>query len=344
MAETKRPPFSALPLDPNGPPGNAWGLYGADDCLGALNLLTPAVVVSAATEIKTGERVSLDWQLTKPSRSSFGRDPFASKFINKTKPGAPHRCVNDDILTFNTQCSSQWDGLRHYGYQKAQRYYNNTTPSDLSDPAVLSIDAVAEKGGIVGRGVLLDYAAYCARHNITVDPLASSAIKVDDLQKVADEQGVAFKQGDILFIRGGYTAAYNALSPEQREAVGKREPDPALFLGVEPSATTLKWIWETGFAAVAGDMPSFEQAPLAGPHTHIGGIWKGESWEEEMQGGGLLHQWLLGGWGLPIGELFDLETLSKRCAEMKRWTFFLSSVPLKVPGGVASPPNAVAIF
>lgn len=36
-----RPPFESLPLDPNGPSGNAWGLYGASDALGALNLLTP---------------------------------------------------------------------------------------------------------------------------------------------------------------------------------------------------------------------------------------------------------------------------------------------------------------
>jgi hypothetical protein len=24
---------------------------------------------------------------------------------------------NDDVLTFNTQISTQWDGLRHYPYQ-----------------------------------------------------------------------------------------------------------------------------------------------------------------------------------------------------------------------------------
>lgn len=92
----------------------------------------------------------------------------------------------------------------------------------------------------------------------------------------------------------------------------------------------LRWIWETGFAAVAGDAPSFERAPIAGQHTAVGGVWKGETWEEEMQGGGLLHQWLLGGWGLPIGEMFDLEALSSTCQELGRWTFFVSSVPLKV--------------
>jgi hypothetical protein len=109
-----RPPFSSLPLDPDGPPGNAWGLYGDSDALGALNLLTPAVVLAAASEIRTGERVSLDWPLNKPSYPSFDRPPFESRLINRSKAGE-QRTVNDDVLNFNTQCSSQWDGFRHYG-------------------------------------------------------------------------------------------------------------------------------------------------------------------------------------------------------------------------------------
>ncbi|KAJ5087102.1 hypothetical protein NUU61_008409 [Penicillium alfredii] len=54
--------------------------------------------------------------------------------------------------------------------------------------------------------------------------------------------------------------------------------------------------------------------------------------------------WQLAGWGLPIGELFDLEHLSRACRRRGRWSFFFSSVPLKVPGGVASPPNGMAIL
>lgn len=46
----------------------------------------------------------------------------------------------------------------------------------------------------------------------------------------------------------------------------------------------------------------------------------------------------------PAGELFDLEELAAMCKELNRWTFFVSSVPLNMPGGVSSPPNAMAIF
>ncbi|WYZ35856.1 hypothetical protein EsH8_X_000503 [Colletotrichum jinshuiense] len=227
-------------------------------------------------------------------------------------------------------------------YQQAKRYYNNTTQEDLEKPENIGIDAWVEKGGIVGRGVLVDYASFCARNSIPLDAFTSSEISLKHLQQIAAEQHLVFRPGDILLIRSGFTAGYNAKDDAAQKAVAARaSPD---FLGVEPTKDVLQWIWETGFAAVAGDAPSFERAPIAGPHTAVGGAWKGEAWEGEMQGGGLLHQWLLAGWGLPIGEMFDLEALSAKCQQLGRWSFFLSSVPLKVPGGVASPPNAVAIF
>lgn len=138
---TERPPFSSLPLDPQGPPGNAWGLYGANDTLGALNILTPSTVAAAASqEIKTGLRVSLDWPLNKPAYPSFDRPSFKATREVRKAPDGKDRCVNDDHLDFNTQCSSQWDGFRHYGYQKARRFYGNVGLDQLDDPSKIGID------------------------------------------------------------------------------------------------------------------------------------------------------------------------------------------------------------
>ena len=49
-------------------------------------------------------------------------------------------------------------------------------------------------------------------------------------------------------------------------------------------------------------------------------------------------------WGMPIGEMWDLEELAEECKRQKRWSFFVTSSPLNVTGGVASPPNAIAVF
>jgi len=71
-------------------------------------------------------RISTDCPLDKFSVPFFGRAVFHQSIKNK----AP-RSVNDDTLTFNTQISSQWDGNRHYGYQKERVYFNGRTLEDL---------------------------------------------------------------------------------------------------------------------------------------------------------------------------------------------------------------------
>ena len=94
-----RPPFESLPLNKDDPPFSAWGLYGKDDQLGALNMLTPERIVEAAKEIKTGVRVGLNLPLNVlPSPPSFGRKGVHQHIISKYP-----RCVHDDELSFNTQ-------------------------------------------------------------------------------------------------------------------------------------------------------------------------------------------------------------------------------------------------
>jgi len=76
-AKSTLPPFEALPVDKSGPAGNAWGLYGAEDELGSLKLLTPETVVNAAKlEIETGERFSLDWRLDRSCHAKCERQNF----------------------------------------------------------------------------------------------------------------------------------------------------------------------------------------------------------------------------------------------------------------------------
>lgn len=81
-------------------------------------------------------------------------------------------------------------------------------------------------------------------------------------------------------------------------------------------------------------------------HEHIKGLTLpgaglGDSGDSESM---RMHEYLLSGFGLPIGELFDLKALSEQCKVHNRWSFFISSEPLNLVGGVGSPPNAVAIF
>jgi len=338
MEQRTRPPFSDLPLDKEGPPGNAWGLYGFDDELGALNMITPSTVKSAAQEIQTGERVSLDWTLNLPSHPSFGRPSFGWRMENRTHPDGTKRIVNDDHLDINTQSSSQWDGFRHYRYQQAARYYGGRTQQDIENTAIIGIDKIAHSGGITARAVILDYPRYLQKQGReAIDALSSHAITPRELKDMLAATGVHPRDGDMLLVRTGFTAQYEKLGEKDRKELANKPPT---FAGVESCKESLEWIWESGFVAVAGDAPSFEMAPLVGEHTQPGGIWKGEEWEGDMQGGGLLHQWLLGGWGVMIGEMWDLERLCEKAEQLGRWTCFVSSVPLKVSLGMVGQRDA----
>ncbi|CAI7578541.1 unnamed protein product [Penicillium pancosmium] len=312
------PSFDDLPLRKDGPPGNAWGLFGDNDECGMLNRITPEVVNAASKEIKDGVRIPTDLPIDFMSKPCFGRAPFQHTIKNK----AP-RSVNDDTLVFNTQISTQWDGFRHFGYQESKKWFNDHTLEDILQTKVNGIHAWVEQGGIVGRGVLLDYAAWAEANKIAVNHFSPRSISVATLQKIADTQGTELRKGDILFVRTGWVQAFSNLSPEKAIALADMTTPPAI--GLESSRATARWLWETGFAAVAGDQPSFEAWPCQNPEY-------------------MLHEWLLAGWGMPIGEIFDLERLSEECRKRRRWSFFFSSMPLRVPGGVASPPNGVAIL
>ncbi|KAH7099752.1 hypothetical protein BKA62DRAFT_708752 [Auriculariales sp. MPI-PUGE-AT-0066] len=307
------PTFEQLPLRKNDPPYSAWGLYGDKDELGTLNRLTNSRVAAAAQgEIKTGQRISLNWPLNAQSEKSF----FARKLFHQEMFHKQPYTVNDDVWTFNTQVSSQWDGLRHFGYQKEQLFYNGVTMKKYTPLMRMGtrIQRTGFKQGIVGRGVLIDWYGWkMSQPGATApDHFASTSIALSELQAALAAQGTEIKFGDILFIR---SARGDLLAI-------KHEPHPNI-IGVEQTPEIIKWIWES-FSAVAGDTLAFECWP---PVKEV-----------------VLHEILLSGWGCPIGELFDLEKLAEQCKSEGRWSFFVASEPCNVPGGVASPPNILAIL
>ncbi|EMR65195.1 putative major facilitator superfamily protein [Eutypa lata UCREL1] len=305
----KIPPFEALPLRKDGPPGNAWGLFGDDDQLGRLNLLTPEVVKAAAGEIQVGTRISLDWDLDKPKVPGYDRQTFRHRIINK----APST-ENDDAVEFNTQGGSQWDGLRHFdeGYQNYQTFYNGRTQEDFKVGDDLGINVWVDNGGIVGRGVLLDWADWAAKNGIDANPFRSAPVELKHLEHIVEERKIEFRSGDILFIRVGFTKAYDELPPHELQDFFVKANSH--FVGLEATKDSLRWLWEKQFAAVASDSPAFERGPVNASFNH-----------PDVN----IHQWCLGGWGLPIGELFDLEKLAQECRRLDRWSFFVSSIPLK---------------
>ncbi|KAK2775179.1 hypothetical protein FQN52_004060 [Onygenales sp. PD_12] len=318
-------PFDKLPN-----PRQVWvGKPGShDEGLGKLALLTPEVVAEAAVEIKTGKRVTLGWEMTKLELANMNRQPCQHHIISLL-----NGLAFDDVYIMNPQQSSQWDGLRHFSQsvpqvdgKPAERvFYGGTTAGEILNRSNDRIGVQHwAREGIAGRGVLIDYAAYAAKRGIKYSTFSTHQIRLSEIQEIAKECNLTFKRGDILFVRIGVTNEWDNIMTDDQKRAYSVDPNPE-HAGVEATTEMLRWLWDNGFSAVAGDAISWEVYPVQNPDV-------------------FLHEYLLAGWGVPIGELFDLEELSRTCQELGRWSFFLSSVPLNMPGGVSSPPNAMAFF
>lgn len=309
------PTYRELLARTDAPPGTAWGLFGADDELGTLNLIGPEQARASAGLVRTGEAFPLNWNVELPDPGPFRRPPV------RHQVGAGTLGRDDWLDRFHLQGSSQWDALRHIAHPRFG-FWNGIPAERVDDPAddVLGIQRVARRG-IVTRGVLLDVAAHAAAQGRPFRPDESFHIPTDLLDEVAAAEAVTIARGDVVLVRTGWTGWYAARSQAERDRIDRMFPQP----GLAPVERTAEWLWDRRVAAVAADNLALEPMPL------------------DFREGHFLHFWLIPCLGMPIGELWWLDDLAAACARDRRWTFQLVSAPLNVRGGVGSPPNAIAI-
>ncbi|KIW87778.1 uncharacterized protein Z519_11752 [Cladophialophora bantiana CBS 173.52] len=345
----KIPSYASLPPVAGMPHGCTWGLWDVlrktditatpnggggghrhqekeKDGLGTLNLLTPAAILAAKAEIQHGISVAINWSLDNCSTPHSGRHPPRHKIMTLAEAqGGSEWIGHDDEVWMNTQSGSQWDGFRHWAHQPTGLYYNGVTHKEITDPNAPvrnGIDEWSSRGGIVGRGILLDYRSWAAHQGIEYSPIERHAISEKDLEAVAAWQGTRFRQGDILLVRSGFVTWYKEANAEERR---RGTVDGSTWAGVEGTRDSVEWFWDRHFAAVGGDANVFEAWPA-----------KEDRWR--------LHDNLIALFGMPVGEMFDLDELAETCKRLNKWSFLFTSAPLNFPGGVASPPNAICIL
>ncbi|HXM88594.1 MAG TPA: cyclase family protein [Candidatus Acidoferrum sp.] len=315
----KLPSYDELPVRAGAPAGAAWGVFGDDDEVGTINLLTPERVIAATSSIRTGKVFALNLPINIPDPPLFTR----GKHTHTVKIFPNAEFVLDDFLdNFYPQASSQWDALAHVKHP-IHGAYNGIPDNQMTGRGGmrLGIDNLARRG-IAGRGVLADVARYHERVGKSIDFTTAKSIPLEDVQAALEDEGVELRAGDILLVRIGWTKFYLSASDEIKAELAKETVVP----GIEGSERTARWLWNNHLAAVASDSPALEALPKPAG--------------EEME---FLHFHMLAFFGMPIGEMWNLEGLADDCAADGDYDFFLTSAPLNIPGGVGSPPNALAI-
>lgn len=309
------PRYEDLPLSAHGAPWrSAWGVFGDDSQLGTLELLTPERRRAGLELVEEGVTINLDHPLNLPLSIFKHRRQFTHN-IFEIMPGYLDETLDD----FAPQLSSQWDSLRHVS--SPDGFYNDLVkPEDSLIPGGnLGIDKVAQRG-IIGRGVLLDLPRFFAARGEFIEPNQRLEIHTSVLDEAAASQGVDIRIGDILLVRFGVDSFLQGLirDPESHEM---QYAAP----GLQQDDSTLQWLWDRHVAAVCADNIAIEVTPPRGPLTRI-------------------HPAILGLLGIAMGELFDLCELADACAARGRYEFAFVAKPFRLPGGIGSPANAMAIF
>lgn len=306
------------------PAGSSWGLFDNPD-RGTANFAGPDQVRRAAALVRRGDVFSLDYVL-----SAF--DPPMSR--SRSAPTHTITCAHgqsrDDVLDgFFLQASSHLDGLRH---RRASGHgFYNAVPDDqiASGTTSLGIQAWAHEP-IVGRGLLLDIEGLYRAEGTALEHSEGPAIDADSLDRAATRQGCAVADGDLILVHTGWANWYLHASPADQAAV--REQRRAT--GFLPSRGLLEWLWDNKIALFATDTFAVEVLPVPASSPFV---------DTAPEDRGMMHQELIAKLGVPLGELWNLATLTADSRATDVWDALVTVKPLALVGGVGSPCNATAI-
>jgi kynurenine formamidase len=316
---TGLPSYADLPPAPQGG-RSAWGLFGPEDSLGLVNLMTPERIAAGARLVRTGQVFPLDLPL-----GSIAPALAASRGVPRHQ--VLHRAGTigfDDVYdNFYPQTSSQWDSLAHVGYAPDEMY-NGATEDDVLSGRRNTIDHWA-RHGMAGRAVVLDVERAMRAAGRHYHPGESIAMGVEELELARRQAGVEFTAGDTLLLRTGFAAWYL----EQPQGVRDRMHGSFAAPGIEQSEAVCEYLWNSHAAAIGSDTFAVE-------------VWPPDR-SPQAPATGFLHRILIGQFGMALGELWWLADLADDCAADGVYEAFFVSAPLNAPGGIGSTANAVAI-
>ena len=221
--------------------------YGADDTLGAINNLSPELVVKAAKLVTTGKTYALGVE-TGPTSPAYPPRSYSMTVLQLsdgtgTPIGTNRATGNDDLLNFWMGIGSQIDGLGHMGID--HMYYNGNHASAFVRPTGLEKLSVHLLPPIVSRGVLLDMTAYFGEDMLP----EGKAFNSKEIKAAAQAQGIKIEAGDVVLFHTGW--------------LNLSDTDPVRFMSGQPGLGVdgAKYLAQQGVVAVGADTWALEVLP-----------------------------------------------------------------------------------
>ena len=291
--------------------------WGSADRRGALNNISHADIVAAASDVWRGRTVSLGARLE--SRvTPDNPEPCLHQMTSTGRADRPAGSAGGPGLSFamdrvamniHGNADSHIDALCHVLYDGL--LYNDVPARAVTATGAteLSIDAAGD--GIVGRGLLLDIPR--TRGVRWLEP--GDHVTADDLAAAETTQDVHIGQGDLLFVRVGHR--------RRRHELGAWDAAQARA-GLHPAA--LEYLAERRIGVLGSDGNN-------------------DTATSAVEGVGFpVHVLAINAMGLHLLDYLHLEDLLAACEHLRRWSFLCVIAPLRLTAGTGSPVNPIAIF
>lgn len=292
-----------------------WGRWGAEDEIGALNLITGEVRRAAAASVRQGRAISCSLDLP-VAPAADNPHPALHMMVQGGDDCVVHgmgfESTADFVgIAFHGMASSHLDALCHVA--RHGKLYNGFDVREVKSTGARRNSVMGARDGIVSRGVLLDIPR--VRSVEWLEP--GALVTPDDLDAAEAAEAVRVREGDVLLISLGRDA--------RRTAKGAWSPIGVGMPGLHPEC--LPWLHERGVAVLGSDGIS-DALPVLGI----------DGWAMPI------HETALVGMGVHLLDNLALRDLSEACAESQQWDFLFSALPLRVQGGTGSPLNPVALL
>ena len=292
-----------------------WGRWGDADERGALNLLTPEVVLRATQACRTGKVYNLGLPVQRSGVPVFDYRGAPQRLTltsqtdegNFAAFGAPSGLgANEDTLVIPAHNGTHVDALCHV-YSDDQMY-NGFSKDSFASQGGAGHCGIEKTGGFAAHAVLADLAGHMGVE--CLEP--GYRISGTEIEECLAAQGVSVQPGDALLVRTGWLDLFARVT-----AAG----EPAPFAQPGLSLSCVDFIRDNELAAVGADNAAIECIPFDDDRFLA------------------VHIELLVKLGIPLVEHLQLAPM----AADKCYSALFVVAPMLVTGGTGSPVNPIAI-
>jgi kynurenine formamidase len=290
-----------------------WGRWGADDELGAANLITPAKRKQALALAKEGLAISLAHDIVQEKAADAPN--ILERVLGDVRPtgttdryqytGTYHGVIHSHLDAVDCHVMSEGKG------------YNGRPMEDITAAGGCPKGNInALKDGVVTRAILFDATRLPGKATPQGWLEPGTAIHSGDLEALEKLERVKVSAGDVILL---YTGRW-----KRRAALGPW-PNTTGFAGWHSDIAY--FIKERGVSFIGGDGPNDVTPTGLPPTINIP-----------------LHQLALVAMGVSIFDNLDFERAVEQARRLNRYEFLFTAAPLRIDMGTGSPLNPLAIF